>query len=86
MSASSCHGVDADRLAVVAYCRRYNAQAYNTDPGFARTCLLVFAVASPYVDDERVLFPKEDGTTYGIDSAGWIVGCPLALLPAFTNL
>jgi hypothetical protein len=34
--------------------------------------LIVFAVGSHYVDDPRVLFPKEDGGTYGPDSAGWI--------------
>ncbi|CED84904.1 Zn(2)-C6 fungal-type DNA-binding domain [Phaffia rhodozyma] len=52
--------------------RQYASQLYNTDPGFARICLLVFAIGSYQCNDSRVLFPKEDGEGhYGIDSAGW---------------
>lgn len=52
--------------------RQYTEQLYNADPGFARICLLVFAVGSTYVDDARVRFPRDDGGTHGVDSSGWI--------------
>jgi hypothetical protein len=52
--------------------RQYESQLYQSDPGFARACLLIFAVGSTYCDDPAVLFPREEGGTFGIDSAGWV--------------
>jgi len=52
--------------------RQYQEQLYNADAGFARICLLVFAVGSSYCDDPRVRFPREDGGKHGIDSSGWV--------------
>lgn len=63
-----------------SFFKAYNDQRFNADPGFARVCLLVFAVGAGYSRDPRVLVPKEStgrsaggtGASGDQGSAGWI--------------
>lgn len=54
------------------FLRQYTSGLYYRDEGFARICLLVFALGSGYSNDQRVLSIDEDGNYEGLASAGWM--------------
>lgn len=54
------------------FLREYTSGLYYRDEGFARICLLVFALGSGYTTDPRVLSIDEDGNYEGLASAGWM--------------
>lgn len=62
LSLKDCHACPLTALGVG---RLYASYLYESDLGFARICLLIFAVASSYSDDTRVRSPRNNGGTYG---------------------